>query len=254
MHRRYNRWWGRFDQPDPSDGSYELTDPQSLNRYSYVQNDPVNFVDPSGLLMENEDHPSRPDSLDGNGFWSPGIHMTTIWKTSQTSSPPTPDANDSWTVGPALPFTLIFVGGGGGAGGNSPVAETGRDRMRTPPRTTPQNLEPLKPPPNSFLKCFGNYKFSSNFTGKTRFVVEAFEVGSEISLLSDLDSIRLKGVRSGISGPKNRYASGINRMSRGLGKATHFGDKLSPVLAVPAVFTGSYILAVAVQCGLGTIN
>jgi RHS repeat-associated protein len=47
--RRYNRWWNRFDQPDPYNGSYNLLDPQSLNRYSYVQNDPVNFVDPTGL-------------------------------------------------------------------------------------------------------------------------------------------------------------------------------------------------------------
>jgi RHS repeat-associated protein len=50
MFRRYNRWHSRFDQPDPWDGSYDLTDPQSFNRYAYVQNDPVNFVDPSGLL------------------------------------------------------------------------------------------------------------------------------------------------------------------------------------------------------------
>jgi len=49
MNRRYNRWWARFEQPDPYDGSYDLTDPQSFNRYSYVHNDPVNFVDPSGL-------------------------------------------------------------------------------------------------------------------------------------------------------------------------------------------------------------
>jgi hypothetical protein len=41
----------KFDQPDPYDGSYDLTDPQSFNRYSYVQNDPVNFVDPTGLAM-----------------------------------------------------------------------------------------------------------------------------------------------------------------------------------------------------------
>ncbi|HKO43245.1 MAG TPA: RHS repeat-associated core domain-containing protein [Pyrinomonadaceae bacterium] len=51
MHRRYNRWWSRFDQPDPYDGSYSLAAPQSFNRYAYVQNDPVNFVDPSGLLV-----------------------------------------------------------------------------------------------------------------------------------------------------------------------------------------------------------
>jgi RHS repeat-associated protein len=49
MHRRYNRWHARFDQPDPYAGSYDLTNPQSFNRYSYVMNDPVNFVDPSGL-------------------------------------------------------------------------------------------------------------------------------------------------------------------------------------------------------------
>lgn len=49
MHRRYNRWWSRFEQPDPYDGSYDLSQPQSFNRYAYVQNDPVNFVDPSGL-------------------------------------------------------------------------------------------------------------------------------------------------------------------------------------------------------------
>jgi RHS repeat-associated protein len=50
MMRRYQSSWIRFSQPDPYDGSYSLADPQSLNRYSYVQNDPVNFVDPSGLL------------------------------------------------------------------------------------------------------------------------------------------------------------------------------------------------------------
>lgn len=49
MFRRYNRWWSRFDQPDPYDGSYDLANPQSLNRYVYVHNDPVNFVDPTGL-------------------------------------------------------------------------------------------------------------------------------------------------------------------------------------------------------------
>ena len=51
MHRRYNRLWSRFDQPDPYNGSNNLSDPQSFNRYNYVQNDPVNYIDPSGLEM-----------------------------------------------------------------------------------------------------------------------------------------------------------------------------------------------------------
>ena len=54
MFRRYNRRHARFDQPDPYDGSYDLTDPQSLNRYPYVTNDPVNFVDPTGLWGMSE--------------------------------------------------------------------------------------------------------------------------------------------------------------------------------------------------------
>jgi RHS repeat-associated protein len=37
----------RFSSPDPVAGS--LADPQSLNRYAYVLNDPINLADPSGL-------------------------------------------------------------------------------------------------------------------------------------------------------------------------------------------------------------
>jgi RHS repeat-associated protein len=55
MYRQYHSYWQRFDQPDPYDGSVNLTDPQSLNRYSYVQNDPVNFVDSTRL---NDTNPS----------------------------------------------------------------------------------------------------------------------------------------------------------------------------------------------------
>ncbi|MCI0720192.1 MAG: hypothetical protein L0338_14665 [Acidobacteria bacterium] len=39
---------GRFMTPDPIAGG--IGDPQSMNRYAYTRNDPVNFVDPLGLL------------------------------------------------------------------------------------------------------------------------------------------------------------------------------------------------------------
>ena len=50
MMRRYQSSLSVFSQPDPYDGSYNLSDPQSFNRYAYVQNNPVNLVDPSGLM------------------------------------------------------------------------------------------------------------------------------------------------------------------------------------------------------------
>jgi RHS repeat-associated protein len=63
MFRQYHSYWMRFDQPDPYGGSYNMTDPQSLNRYAYVGNDPVNYVDPTGLNKEEGSRCGR------NGIW-----------------------------------------------------------------------------------------------------------------------------------------------------------------------------------------
>lgn len=43
---------GRFMTPDPYISSGGLGDPESWNRYSYVQGDPVNFRDRQGLFRE----------------------------------------------------------------------------------------------------------------------------------------------------------------------------------------------------------
>lgn len=47
--RKYDSFSGRWTSPDPYGGSMAVANPQSFNRYSYVENDPVNLVDPSGL-------------------------------------------------------------------------------------------------------------------------------------------------------------------------------------------------------------
>ena len=51
MARYYVNRVGRFSSTDPLSGS--TADPQSLNHYSYVRNDPGNNVDPSGMMMIN---------------------------------------------------------------------------------------------------------------------------------------------------------------------------------------------------------
>ncbi len=55
MDHAVNRFYqnGRFLTPDPYTASGGAAVPQSFNRYGYVENDPVNSTDPTGLLKEN---------------------------------------------------------------------------------------------------------------------------------------------------------------------------------------------------------
>lgn len=49
--RYYDPVIGQFTSPDPS-GALNVVQPQSLNRFAYVENDPVNFTDPSGFAKK----------------------------------------------------------------------------------------------------------------------------------------------------------------------------------------------------------
>ena len=47
--RNYASTQGRWLAPDSYMGSYDLSNPQSMNRYAYVLNNPLSLVDPTGL-------------------------------------------------------------------------------------------------------------------------------------------------------------------------------------------------------------
>ncbi len=49
--RQYSPAQGRWMSPDPYDGSYDFSNPQSLNRYSYVMNNPLSGTDPTGQIF-----------------------------------------------------------------------------------------------------------------------------------------------------------------------------------------------------------
>jgi RHS repeat-associated protein len=66
VHRYYSSSsLGRFLSPDPymanASAANDPTEPKSWNRYSYVQNDPVNFKDSTGLIQQVpwEDDPNQ---------------------------------------------------------------------------------------------------------------------------------------------------------------------------------------------------
>ncbi|MGD0693328.1 MAG: RHS repeat-associated core domain-containing protein [Terriglobia bacterium] len=71
--RQYNFTLGRWLSPDPLAG--DITNPQSLNRYAYVMNNPTSFVDPLGLwgdcppfvICTTVSAPYPPDNGGGGG-------------------------------------------------------------------------------------------------------------------------------------------------------------------------------------------
>jgi RHS repeat-associated protein len=67
MHARYyDLKMGRFLSPDPVLDSVFLQAPRTWNRYSYVANNPLNLVDPTGLCGEGPDFigPTKPCDFD----------------------------------------------------------------------------------------------------------------------------------------------------------------------------------------------
>jgi RHS repeat-associated protein len=72
--RKYDSQSGRWTTPDPYGGSMEIADPQSFNRYTYVQNDPVNLVDPLGLMEASAGWGSV-----ANGFWGNDLMSERPW-------------------------------------------------------------------------------------------------------------------------------------------------------------------------------
>ena len=55
--RQYSNVQGRWISPDPYSGSYDQSNPQSMNRYVYAMDDPLSNIDPEGLdcVWQNED-------------------------------------------------------------------------------------------------------------------------------------------------------------------------------------------------------
>ncbi|CDM65425.1 RHS repeat-associated core domain-containing protein [Pyrinomonas methylaliphatogenes] len=112
--RSYHGWWTRFNEPDPWEGSYDLTDPQSFNRYTYVQNDPVNFTDPSGLLR---------------------VAVVVNCRTNWVWKEHVEGGGDWYDKGEVCELMVIEVGGGeiGGGGGGTPGRPDEINFFKAPP-------------------------------------------------------------------------------------------------------------------------
>jgi len=105
MFRYHSSYWGRFQTPDPFGGSYDLTDPQSFNRYSYVENDPINFTDPLGLFLPGPANDPGP-TLNPYGCYDLYVDGIYIGKIGACGGSPVP---------------AVDIGGDVGGGGPEPA-------------------------------------------------------------------------------------------------------------------------------------
>jgi RHS repeat-associated protein len=93
--RYYSSSLGRFMKPDQPLLWWDQNDPQTLNLYSYVRNNPLSGIDPdghdcvylndAGNGVESIDHNSSAGECTGNnngGYWVPGYVANSSWVTS----------------------------------------------------------------------------------------------------------------------------------------------------------------------------
>ncbi|PYP90852.1 MAG: hypothetical protein DMG65_10115 [Candidatus Angelobacter sp. Gp1-AA117] len=117
--RYYSSGFGRFMSTDLLGGG--LDEPQSLNRYVYALNDPLNMIDPQGL---NPNYPC-------NDYWCE-------WPSNFSSSPPCFN-EECWYDGPGVdggghpehpPLDGgMGSGGGGSTGSGTPAIKVNLDKL-----------------------------------------------------------------------------------------------------------------------------
>ena len=119
VNRAHSPGQGRFTQVDPiGTRSSSRIDPNSLNLYSYVQNDPIGFVDPSGLLLRE----IRYTVCVAIGYYIDGS------RAGQTAYECHDEIDFIYT--PDSPIDPPSVGGGGGGGNPKSQGKTPNELLK----------------------------------------------------------------------------------------------------------------------------
>ena len=133
LFRQYSSSLGRWSSPDPLAG--DISDPQSLNRYSYVQNGPLTSIDPLGMDDCNAGNKFCDYPLMDSGFGSGANSDFVQWEK-------VPTRIDN-------PFVRIITGAGPGMvsasfqfpnGGGAPI---GADTYSSPAELTDSSTSVL---------------------------------------------------------------------------------------------------------------
>jgi RHS repeat-associated protein len=170
--REFHPTQGRWLSPDPVGG--DPANPQSLNRYGYVLNNPTMLTDPTGLCADFDfnftyldPNTGRP-MVDSNGIPLTGVHVDS----GPCPPPPLPPSY----IGNLLCSMMgtcgydnggILVGGGGTGGG-----DTGS--------STPPAVDSSKPANNALRPCSASTSSTSIWSGNATTNIATVAAGAAI--------------------------------------------------------------------------
>jgi RHS repeat-associated protein len=169
--RYYGHLTGRFTSTDPLLASARASvPPQSWNRYSYVLNNPLNLIDPSGLENDDPQDPKKKKDPQPKPTESPLLKVTVTTSTDPRATNgtepranvPRPDGN--YITGVMAPLTITITDPSGNPLQGLTVLETNRVIEAEPALPFEENQSTVTTDTNgSFTDIvLGNGKVTSN--------------------------------------------------------------------------------------------
>jgi len=147
LFRKYDPAAGRWLSPDPYGwGAVSLDDPQSLNRYAYVENRPLDAIDPLGLVQCSSSDNKTVQESGTNGCdnlgsgWNYFISTCSGPACNQPPAPTPPPTQPTPPTPPSPPVTCLTYGtcvqpgpnptpGSGNQGGSGTSAPNGGQHL-----------------------------------------------------------------------------------------------------------------------------
>ena len=211
---------GRWLRPDPYDGSYDPSNPQSFNRYSYVLNNPVSLIDPNGL----DDCPpvvaiagggvTAKDFTDGCLIYGGGGGGSVLPPPAPPESDPCANADSCIQVwsGPTIPPPL--AGGVEGGMGSLGVGSPGGIAPNNPTQPTACQIKTL----NAINNQFGTNLTAANIlpTSDPNPTAGGGQINTNFGVVSGLSPGQFNAIQAGRFAP-----SGVFGFLTGYGSSLH---------------------------------
>ena len=208
--------FGRFSSPDALSGS--ALDPQSLNHYSYTENDPVNAADPSGMVTVPLVYLSG--GFGGGGFddlWNEFDLLQLSVYASQSG--------DEWADNPRLPQNGWDLFGGQDYAGNLLAGIV-----------PPSNPNP--PPPPGYKDCMKALGESGSYSEALKRATDNWTAIQNAATANGIDSSLIASIGLRETNFRNIPENGYGPFEQGMGvfqiDARYHSDAKAIAYDIPA--------------------